>query len=61
VTFKIINRLKVINNNIKFNGDFKSPIIVGRTLKKHIAFHIYIYIYIYSGYPVAHVQMVDRI
>ena len=38
VTFKIINRLKVKNDNFKFNDDFKSHIIVGKTLKEYIAF-----------------------
>jgi hypothetical protein len=33
--FKIINRLKVNNNNIKFNSDFKSHITIGRTSGKH--------------------------
>ena len=32
VIFKIINKLKVINNNLKFNDDFKSHIRVGITL-----------------------------
>jgi hypothetical protein len=31
VTFKIINRLKVNNDNLKFNSDFKSHIIIKRT------------------------------
>jgi hypothetical protein len=38
VAFKITNRLKVNNDNFKFNGDFKSHIIVRRTLKEQLAF-----------------------
>ena len=36
--FKIINRFKFNNNNIKFNGDFKSYITVERTLEERLAF-----------------------
>jgi hypothetical protein len=35
VIFKITNRLKVDNDNLKFNGDFKSHITVRRTPKKY--------------------------
>jgi hypothetical protein len=38
VTFKITNRLKVNNDNFKFNCNFKSHIIVGRTLKEYKVF-----------------------
>jgi hypothetical protein len=31
VTFKIINRLKVNNDNLKLNSDFKNYIIIKRT------------------------------
>jgi hypothetical protein len=34
-------RLKVNNDNFKFNGDFKSHITVGKTLEKHLAFLVY--------------------
>ena len=41
-------RLKVNNNNFKFNGDFKNHITVKRTPEKQQTFpYIYIYIYIY--------------
>ena len=45
VTFKITNKLKVNNSNLKFNGNFKSHIIIKRILEEYLAF-IYIYIYI---------------
>ena len=45
VTFKIINSLKVNNDNFKFNRDFKSYVIIERTLEKHLTFS-YIYILI---------------
>jgi hypothetical protein len=35
VIFKIINRLKVNNDNFKLNDNFKRHVTVGRTLKKH--------------------------
>ena len=35
VTFKIINRLKVNNNNFKFNDNFRSHIIIGKKSGKH--------------------------
>ena len=35
VIFKITNKLKANNDNIKFNGDFKSHIIVERTSEEH--------------------------
>jgi hypothetical protein len=35
VTFKITNRLKVNNDNLKFNGDFKNHITVRMTPRKH--------------------------
>ena len=35
VTFESTNRLKVNNNNFKFNSDFKSYITVVMTLRKH--------------------------
>jgi hypothetical protein len=38
VTFKIINTLKVNNNNFKFNSDFKSYITIKRKLEKRLAF-----------------------
>jgi hypothetical protein len=38
VAFKITNRLKVNNDNFKFNNDFKSHIIVGRILEEHLIF-----------------------
>jgi hypothetical protein len=34
-SFKIINRLKVNNDNLKFNGDFKRHITVDKTSEKH--------------------------
>ena len=34
VTFTIINRLKVNNDNFKFNNNFKSYIIVKRTTRE---------------------------
>jgi hypothetical protein len=34
VAFKITNKLKVNNDNLKFNGDFKSHITVERIPKK---------------------------
>jgi hypothetical protein len=36
MTFKIINKLKVNNDNFKFNDNFKSRIPIERTLKKHL-------------------------
>jgi hypothetical protein len=47
VVFKISNRLKVNNDNFKFNGNFKNHVIVERIPREHLAFLIYIYIYIY--------------
>ena len=38
MSFKITNRLKIIHDNFKFNGDFKSHITVGRTPEEHLAF-----------------------
>jgi hypothetical protein len=38
VAFKIINRLKINNNNFKFNGNFKSNITIGRALEEYLAF-----------------------
>jgi hypothetical protein len=38
VTFKITNKLKVNNDNFKFNSNFKSHITVERTPKKHLTF-----------------------
>jgi hypothetical protein len=35
VIFKITNRLKVNNDNLKFNSDFKGHITVRRTQKKY--------------------------
>jgi hypothetical protein len=35
VTFKITNRLKINNDNLKFNGNFKSHITVVMTLREH--------------------------
>ena len=35
VTFKIINKLKVNKDNIKFKGDFNYHVTVGKALKKH--------------------------
>jgi hypothetical protein len=35
VAFKITNRLNVNYDNLKFNGNFKNHIKVGRTLKKY--------------------------
>jgi hypothetical protein len=35
VTFKITNKLKVNNNDFKFNGDFIRHIIIGRILGEH--------------------------
>jgi hypothetical protein len=35
LTFKITDRLKVNNDNVKFNDDFKRHIIVERTLREH--------------------------
>jgi hypothetical protein len=35
VLFKITNRLKINNDNLKFNSNFKSHITVGRILEKH--------------------------
>ena len=40
IAFKIINRLKVNNNNFKFNGNFKSHIIIRKTLEKYQLFPI---------------------
>jgi hypothetical protein len=39
LTFKITDRLKVNNDNVKFNDDFKRHITVERTLRKeHLIF-----------------------
>ena len=35
VAFKIINKLKVNNDNLKFNSDFKNHITVGKTPGEH--------------------------
>ena len=35
VTLKIINRLKINNNNLKFNGYFKRYITVGKTSREY--------------------------
>ena len=35
VAFKFINRLKVNNDNFKFNGDFKSHVTVERIPGEH--------------------------
>ena len=40
VAFKITNRLKVNNDNLKFNSNFKSHITIERTPKKHFPIHI---------------------
>jgi hypothetical protein len=51
VLFKITNRLKVNNDNLKFNGNFKSHITVGRntrkTLEKNLAFPYILFFYYY--------------
>jgi hypothetical protein len=48
MTFKITNILKVNNNNLKFNGNFKIHITVEIILEKTPnIFNKYIYIYIY--------------
>ena len=36
MTLKIINRLKINNNNIKFNDNFKRHIIIERIPEKHL-------------------------
>jgi hypothetical protein len=41
VAFKITNKLKVNNDNFKFNGDFKSHITVGRTPGEHLALPLF--------------------
>jgi hypothetical protein len=38
MAFKITNRLKINNDNFKFNGNFKCYITVGRTLEEHLTF-----------------------
>ena len=41
VVFKITNRLKINNDNLKFNDDFKSHIAVGghqENIREHLAF-----------------------
>ena len=40
VTFKLINKLKVNDDNFKFNDDFKSHTTVERTLEEYLAFSI---------------------
>ena len=35
MTFKIINKLKVNKDNLKFNSDFKSHITIEKILEKH--------------------------
>jgi hypothetical protein len=35
VAFKLTNKLKVNNDNFKFNGNFKSHITIGRTPGEH--------------------------
>jgi hypothetical protein len=44
VTFKIINRLKVNNDNFKFNCNFKRHITVEKILEKHLTFSFLFYI-----------------
>jgi hypothetical protein len=46
IPFKIINRLKVNNNNLKINDNFKSHIIIKRTPKS-----IFLYIYLWHLIP----------
>jgi hypothetical protein len=40
ITFKITNRLKVNNDNFKFNDDFKSHITVERLLEEYLTFSL---------------------
>ena len=40
MTFKITDKLKINNDNFKFNGYFKSHITIERTLEEHLAFPI---------------------
>ena len=43
MTFKITNKLKINNNNFKFNDNFKSYITIKKTKKTH---NIFIYLII---------------
>jgi hypothetical protein len=47
VAFKIINRLKVNNDNFKFNGDFKNHNTVGRTPGEPLAFSNSLFFFLY--------------
>ena len=38
VTFKIINKLKVNNDNFEFNSNFKNYVTIEITLKKYLTF-----------------------
>ena len=39
-TFKMINRLKINNDNFKFKGNFKSHITIERTSKRTFEEHL---------------------